>query len=755
MPARKTSLSISALIFALAVIFLPIDAHPETPEKISVDENSLAVEIANADKNAEYEACTRQEYKCVPSYFWKVPGMANYCAMKFSVFGNDTILGGAGIALYASETVGTPDLDLFVWEDNGGFPDLSNVIYQTTVAFETLVWYPSYNHIDLSTAGIVRHSDFHIGWTTNLASDPSGVLAVVTDNGTCGELRSSIYRMGSWMHMPDAAGMDYNFLIYADLCNGDLDSDGIVNENDNCPVDANPGQEDGDTDGVGDICDNCPADSNSNQTDTDEDGLGDICDNCPDAANSGQDDIDGDGAGDLCDNCPVDFNPAQEDADGDGWGDICDSCPADSANDIDQDGFCADDDNCPDDYNPGQADLDGDGIGDACDECTDTDGDGYGNPGFGSNLCQEDNCPLVYNPGQTDYDADGSGDSCDFCNDGDGDGYGDPGFDSDTCLLDNCPSIANPDQLDSDNDGPGDVCDVCPYDSLDDADGDGVCGDIDNCLGLYNPDQVDTDGDGVGDLCEATDTVYVDVIENGTIEPVDTVFAGVDHQFRIWLKNDEILGGFSAGFRIYSPDSTAWTWLARPEGWGPEGPGTGQACVTVVPESRMYPPDSVWDMSGFLITEYDMNGISPDTIQLGGISMFGALETGPVQHMISLHFKVDLETADTGIICFDSAFIPPSGDFVFVDYVGAAIAPEMVGTRCWLIIPLCGDANGDEIINVGDVVYLIGYVFNDGPPPVPLHAGDENCDDEVNVGDAVYLINHIFRDGPRPCCPSN
>jgi hypothetical protein len=66
---------------------------------------------------------------------------------------------------------------------------------------------------------------------------------------------------------------------------------------------------------------------------------------------------------------------------------------------------------------------------------------------------------------------------------------------------------------------------------------------------------------------------------------------------------------------------------------------------------------------------------------------------------------------------------------------------------------LCGDANGDGNINVGDAVYLIFYIFKGGPAPQPIEAGDENCDYEVNVGDAVYLINYIFRNGDPPCCP--
>lgn len=82
------------------------------------------------------------------------------------------------------------------------------------------------------------------------------------------------------------------------------------------------------------------------------------------------------------------------------------------AADADGDGIEDDVDNCPTVSNPDQLDADLDGIGDACDDCTDTDGDGYGNPGYAANTCAEDNCPDVANPGQEDADSDGVGDAC-------------------------------------------------------------------------------------------------------------------------------------------------------------------------------------------------------------------------------------------------------------------------------------------------------------------------------------------------------
>ncbi len=63
---------------------------------------------------------------------------------------------------------------------------------------------------------------------------------------------------------------------------------------------------------------------------------------------------------------------------------------------------------------------------------------------------------------------------------------------------------------------------------------------------------------------------------------------------------------------------------------------------------------------------------------------------------------------------------------------------------------ISGDANDDGYVNTGDVVYLINYIFNGGPPPHLLAAGDANGDGEVSVGDAVYLVRYLFGNGPRP-----
>lgn len=68
---------------------------------------------------------------------------------------------------------------------------------------------------------------------------------------------------------------------------------------------------------------------------------------------------------------------------------------------------------------------------------------------------------------------------------------------------------------------------------------------------------------------------------------------------------------------------------------------------------------------------------------------------------------------------------------------------------------LCGDSDANGLINISDVVYLIAYIFNQGPEPQPYEAGDVDCNSLVNISDAVYLVSFIFGSGLPPCenCP--
>jgi hypothetical protein len=257
----------------------------------------------------------------------------------------------------------------------------------------------------------------------------------------------------------------------------DLDSDGVLNANDDCPniagsstQDAN-GCPDTDGDGYSDSGDIFPTDS-SQWNDTDGDGYGDAyngndSDIFPLDA-SQWNDTDGDGYGDNPegndpDSCPEEIGNSTYpglgclDSDGDGFADTLDAFPFDQFEhlDSDQDGVGDNSDEFPIDANE-TMDSDGDGVGDNADafpndanETIDSDGDGLGDNSDPNPLTHNfidsdgDNVPNIDddfpadNTQWSDLDEDGFGDnpdgndSDDFpldpsqWKDSDGDGYGD------------------------------------------------------------------------------------------------------------------------------------------------------------------------------------------------------------------------------------------------------------------------------------------------------------------------------------------
>ncbi len=63
-----------------------------------------------------------------------------------------------------------------------------------------------------------------------------------------------------------------------------------------------------------------------------------------------------------------------------------------------------------------------------------------------------------------------------------------------------------------------------------------------------------------------------------------------------------------------------------------------------------------------------------------------------------------------------------------------------------------GDANGDQMLDLTDVLFLISYLYKNGYPPTPLDAGDANCDGLVDLTDVLYLISYLYKGGPTPPC---
>lgn len=84
------------------------------------------------------------------------------------------------------------------------------------------------------------------------------------------------------------------------------------------------------------------------------------------------------------------------------------------------------------------------------------------------------------------------------------------------------------------------------------------------------------------------------------------------------------------------------------------------------------------------------------------------------------------------------------GDFSTVSRV-VEISPEL-----WFVR---GEVNGDDAVDLSDVIFTLTYLFARGDRPEPLASADVNASGAVDIADPVYLLGWLFRGGPAPPAP--
>jgi hypothetical protein len=152
---------------------------------------------------------------------------------------------------------------------------------------------------------------------------------------------------------------------------------------------------------------------------------------------------------------------------------------------------------------------------------------------------------------------------------------------------------------------------------------------------------------------------------------------------------------------------------------------------------------------------------------MNGLALITAFSSTPIPPGSGLLLKVILETNGTvpDSACvnselylnpYQSSFSNPQAEGIGCDYDSLGHCTMNFSKRVLISGRVVigtdpGDADGNCNINISDAVYLIAYIFADGPAPWPLLDGDANCDQAVNISDGVYLISYIFSGGPAPC----
>jgi hypothetical protein len=113
-------------------------------------------------------------------------------------------------------------------------------------------------------------------------------------------------------------------------------------------------------------------------------------------------------------------------------------------------------------------------------------------------------------------------------------------------------------------------------------------------------------------------------------------------------------------------------------------------------------------------------------------------------------------------ICMDVCCIPDSttdrstyvyvnpGKTSFSDTLGQMIPYRWHQGEVVTWWSVSGDASNDSLVTLGDIVFLINYLFRGGPELCVCEAADCNHDCAVNLNDVIYLINYLYRGGSKP-----
>ena len=91
-----------------------------------------------------------------------------------------------------------------------------------------------------------------------------------------------------------------------------------------------------------------------------------------------------------------------------------------------------------------------------------------------------------------------------------------------------------------------------------------------------------------------------------------------------------------------------------------------------------------------------------------------------------------------------------------------AYTPDTISGQIEVVRSVCcegirGNVDNDatDNVNIADLTYLVGFLFQSGPAPVCEAEANVNGDifETVDVSDVTYLIDFLFQGGtdPRPC----
>ena len=220
-----------------------------------------------------------------------------------------------------------------------------------------------------------------------------------------------------------------------------------------------------------------------------------------------------------------------------------------------------------------------------------------------------------------------------------------------------------------------------------------------------------------------------------------------------------------------APDSVSfypnYTYYPLPSGYAyyplPSGPGTFYAHVEVTNDGSLgamilpfiWSGPVSYDSVTFRESVFDdleYRTVSPDTgankVLIGAIPVSEPPIPPTGGLFATLCFTLN---SNTGLVAVDSCFFPPVNHFAFTTTEPEGYAPQFAIGDFPVLQYWPGDVTFDGRVNIGDIVFLLNYIYTNGPPPPhPISADVNEPDGVIDIEDIVYSITYLFTGGPAP-----